>query len=298
MGDKYDFVPNYTGPWISNGQFQSSVEFGDRKPKDQLDALSRLHDTAYAKWSDRLHRTVADTIYATEARKLAKKFPELAAFIVQYGNFTKNSVDTLRETSGYGLPGLIVGGIRNMYHLNDYLMNGDKVKKEILNYYKTDPHIELQTYGEMNTQSSVYNPAEDFNAQKDTTIGLKSGGGIKFGPKLDPDVPVDEPGNLELFGSTTNRKGPLGGFIDTGGQILDESSAHRPQAMNATYNPPDDVVVNRKPLNDSKYKYQLGFRPFGDKGRDRPVYYYPDRQKFTQIKRQRRKYKILPGLFD
>ncbi len=57
-----DSFPNYTGPYISNGKLQESVPFGDKTPKDELDALSRLHDSAYAKWDDRLHRSVADNL--------------------------------------------------------------------------------------------------------------------------------------------------------------------------------------------------------------------------------------------
>lgn len=152
MGDYIDFVPNYTGPFISNGGFQTSVEFGDRVPKDALDALSRLHDSAYAKYSDRAHRMAADAIYAEEAAKLEGMFPAAAGFAVRYGNQTKDSLmNIVGKTKDYAylgpLAGLVIGAVDNGYTLYDYMLNSDEYKNDVLKYYATDPYIHLQPGG-------------------------------------------------------------------------------------------------------------------------------------------------------
>jgi len=163
MGDTFEGVPNYTGPNISDGKFQTSVEFGSAVPKDDLDVLSRLHDSAYAKWNDFNHRTAADAWYSKEAKKLGQTQADLAANAVLYGNFT------MRSLSSYGIDitnftdaipdlitrvveggvlslmtGLVKPAVTNMYNLNSYMVNEDKLRKDLLNYFKTDPHIELQ----------------------------------------------------------------------------------------------------------------------------------------------------------
>lgn len=147
MGDWLGFIPNYTGPYISNGKFQPSVQFGDRRPKDALDALSRLHDTAYAKWDDRLHRTIADRIYNEDAKQLSGMFPEVARFAVTYGNQTINSFNNIKKNWMYGPFGILKGGVENAYDLFQVIDQGDAVAREIRNYYKTDPFIELQLGG-------------------------------------------------------------------------------------------------------------------------------------------------------
>lgn len=140
-------LPNYTGPYISNGSIQESVEFGDKDPKDALDALSRLHDSAYAKYKDQAHRTAADAIYEKEAKKLLAQFPQLAGDLVLYGNQILRSGSTLAQSiSKWGPFGLIIGGVQNMYNLNDYMMNGAKYRKEIQEYYATDPFPNKQVY--------------------------------------------------------------------------------------------------------------------------------------------------------
>ncbi len=139
---------NYTGPYLSNGKYQSSVEFGDAEPNSRLDALSRLHDSAYAHFEDRNHREAADRIYNKEAKELASQFPQLAGEIVEYGNFASNSFSTLIEDTStgfkYGGPfgallGLVYGGVENLLHLNDTLNHGKEYEKDVLDYYASDP---------------------------------------------------------------------------------------------------------------------------------------------------------------
>jgi hypothetical protein len=38
---------NYTGPFLSDGKYQSSVPYGKTPPSSKLDSFSRLHDTDY-----------------------------------------------------------------------------------------------------------------------------------------------------------------------------------------------------------------------------------------------------------
>lgn len=131
-------MPNYTGPYYSDGKIQESVEFGRSAPTSALDAESRLHDSAYAHYKDLQHRMAADSIYESRVTKLGG-FAKFAGEAVLYGNQTLRAGSNLLEYSKYGLVGLVVGSLINDYHLNDYMMNSDKYKKEVLAYYATDP---------------------------------------------------------------------------------------------------------------------------------------------------------------
>jgi hypothetical protein len=116
------FAGNYTGPYWSDGKIQSSVEFGTTDPQSELDALSRLHDTAYAHYSDRGHREAADLIYAREAKRLGEKYPELIGNIVQYGNYTgRQAVQLAKDVGtvpGFPLIGLGKFAITNLFNAN------------------------------------------------------------------------------------------------------------------------------------------------------------------------------------
>lgn len=79
------FTENYTGPYLSDGRFQSSVEGGQAPPRSQLDALSREHDTSYARSRRAQDRRKADLVYYRATRKMGW-FPRLAGDIVLYGN--------------------------------------------------------------------------------------------------------------------------------------------------------------------------------------------------------------------
>lgn len=134
-----NLLPNYTGPYISDGKFQESVLFGDAEPKDKLDALSRLHDTAYAKYKDYGHRQAADKIYNEAAKKLVGQFPSLAGNLVLYGNQAGRAASNLASGLAYGPLGFIYGAVENMVDLNDIMINGDKYAKDINDLYETDP---------------------------------------------------------------------------------------------------------------------------------------------------------------
>ncbi len=145
-----DKMPNYTGPYISNGEYQTSVEFGDVKPLDILDSFSRLHDSAYAKWKDQLHRSVADSIYNESVKNLEGLFPEIAGFAVLYGNQLGRAVSNIISGWEYaaGNPlGALAGGVYNLYELMSYTHNYDSVKREILSYYSTDPYKDTHQLG-------------------------------------------------------------------------------------------------------------------------------------------------------
>lgn len=91
-------MQNYIGPYWSNGKLQSSVAYGNKRPKTRTDALARLHDTAYAVYPDKKHRRAADKVFHDETKGLA----HLLGDIVWYGNkswLTNDDFDknTLRE---------------------------------------------------------------------------------------------------------------------------------------------------------------------------------------------------------
>jgi len=163
MGDTFDFIPNYTGPNISDGKIQKSVEFGSAVPKNDLDVLSRLHDSAYAKWDDYAHRTAADAWYSREAQKLGTTQAAIAADAVLYGNAIMRSLSNygiditnfhdslpilLSKAVVGGLPGLVSGivsgAVKNMYNLHNYILDEFKLQKELQAYFATDPKPWLQ----------------------------------------------------------------------------------------------------------------------------------------------------------
>lgn len=130
---------NYTGPYLSDGKFQNSVYFGDAEPKSKLDALSRLHDTAYATFADYGHRTAADSIYNEEAKKLESIFPQLAGAAVLYGNKVMGSFSNLTSNAALGPLGVLIGAVKNMYNLNDYVLNEERYRRDVLDLYAKDP---------------------------------------------------------------------------------------------------------------------------------------------------------------
>ena len=121
---------NYIGPYWSDGKWQESVAWGSSDPKDELDYLARLHDTAYATYKDEKHREAADLIFNEKAQALAKKFPSLAGNLVQYGNYTERA---LKRTAGNvasgfklggpigALGGLVYTGVQNIVNSNKML---------------------------------------------------------------------------------------------------------------------------------------------------------------------------------
>lgn len=146
---------NYVGPYWSDGKIQESVEWGDREPTDELDALARQHDAAYARFKDRAHREAADQIFAQEARKLNQKAggslasdPRFAAAMVEYGNYAARQAGKLAGYTAYSmvpglgpLAGVLKFGYDNIREMNNRV-HGTHLKKELETvraFYNTDP---------------------------------------------------------------------------------------------------------------------------------------------------------------
>lgn len=139
------FAGNYTGPYWSDGKLQPSVEFGTADPQSELDALSRLHDTAYAHYKDRAHREAADEIYEREAKALVGKFPSLAGNMVLHGNYLARQAKQLASDTmlfpGLPLVGLGKFALTNLWNANK-MVHGtylEKEKKDVEALYGRDP---------------------------------------------------------------------------------------------------------------------------------------------------------------
>lgn len=142
---------NYVGPYWSNGKVQSSVEWGDKEPLNELDALARQHDAAYAHFKDEKHREAADAIFAAEARKLKTKYgskladnPQFAAMMVEYGNHTTRQIKKL-ASSGMFVPGLAPFAVLKygIDHVKEFTarIKGTHLKNETLDvrkFYESD----------------------------------------------------------------------------------------------------------------------------------------------------------------
>nr|WRQ65267.1 hypothetical protein [Tolivirales sp.] len=141
---------NYTGPYWSDGSIQTSVEFGESQPTDYVDEMSRLHDSAYAKFKgdDNMLRA-ADEIYYESLLKDPSAKAKLAREAVLYGNYTVSKLARLAEiektAASLGplglLGGLLYFGVENIFDMNSRL-TGDKYSKEktiLRDYYETDP---------------------------------------------------------------------------------------------------------------------------------------------------------------
>lgn len=240
---------NYTGPYLSDAKLQSSVEFGTAEPKSKLDALSRLHDSAYAKFDDQGHRTAADSLYNENAQKLMGLFPELAGTAVLYGNQVSRSASNLASGVTYGLPGLIYGAVKNMFSLNDQLINGDKYRKEVLAYYNTDPMKDLY-------QSSKYMPTAT-KAQNEQFVKNKFGNvtPIGFSPPVYQELEDISPRSYNTF--MLSKSGPVNSdVIDLGGgavymptQNSVECEAYDPYNSNGSYGWTGTMKYRRKKRN-------------------------------------------------
>ncbi len=163
-------LPNYTGPYISDGKIQESVVFGTTVPNDALDTLSRLHDTAYATYKDYAHRRAADIIYYREAKRLEGLFPELAGISVLVGNQVGSAVTNLVDGALSGPIGFMIGATKNIYNLADFTMNKDKYIKDVLDLYSKDPVDFSQIIGKRPAEYNPYisDPIIDVdNADKD-----------------------------------------------------------------------------------------------------------------------------------
>lgn len=150
---------NYTGPYISDGKFQESVEWGDAPTLNPMDEASRRHDSAYAKWSDIKHRKAADIIYKREMDTITKNqqgltgLEGLAGTAVLYGNEALRQGGDIQPyltyTPGGMLAGLLVHEAKWLYGMNKDLNDMHKRRTylhaeqaEVEKYYKQDPKIQ------------------------------------------------------------------------------------------------------------------------------------------------------------
>lgn len=140
-------MENYIGPYWSDGKWQESVEFGLQPALSGVDAASRLHDSAYAHYTDEAHRTAADEIYSATLKKLNEPLSNLAD-VPLYGNYIKNRAKEIGSdfVTGFkyfgllgGLGSLVYNGVKNVVRSNDLIQNGDTYRKDVLAYYATDP---------------------------------------------------------------------------------------------------------------------------------------------------------------
>jgi hypothetical protein len=129
---------NYTGPYISDGKFQSSVAFGSAIPTDKLDMYSRLHDSAFAKWNDYGHLAAANAMYHGWVQGDSVT-AQVAGNLVLFGNQTLGSLSNLFGAGAAGVAGLLYGGVKNALDLHDYMLNEKRYKAEVSAYYATDP---------------------------------------------------------------------------------------------------------------------------------------------------------------
>jgi len=256
MGDTYDFIPNYTGPNISDGKIQLSVPFGTAVPKDKLDALSRLHDTAYARWEDRYHREVADSIFYDDAIKLGSRTADAAAFAVKYGNYIVNSADNLipgiasgaislgaaiaQAVATGGVFGVVYGAVKNLYNVAQHL-DDTATRKEINEYFATDPHKELQLQNmEWNPDGTAAPRTEVWNPNVTTLNNSKN---ITRGPKPDDFFIVSKAVSYPL----QNDPPVYNGYVP-----LDGGGVNEMQRKTENYDPYIDI--ESKPADKLKFK--------------------------------------------
>lgn len=202
---------NYVGPYWSNGNVQSSVEWGDKSPVHQLDELARNHDAAYAHFADRKHRDAADEIFADGANKIKVKYgkkladdPKFAAAAVQYGNYAGRQAAKLfgYTTSSGPLIGLARFGVDNIIEMQKRI-SGTYLKSEkadVLKFYETDPYKGRYTLAR-NTEpirrvvvkpAPTENPGKASGSSKDGDSARKPEPTRKEATASTPEMPTRE----------------------------------------------------------------------------------------------------------
>jgi len=149
-------MENYIGPYWSDGKWQESVEFGETPALSAVDEASRLHDSAYAHFTDEAHRVAADEIYSATLKRIREPNAALAD-VPLYGNYIKNRAEEIgSDVLGgfrYGglagaFGGLLYNGIKGIVRSNDLIQHGDEYREDVLKYYATDPYIPKETRNE------------------------------------------------------------------------------------------------------------------------------------------------------
>ena len=193
-------MENYIGPYWSNGQWQESVEFGDKDPQSEVDAAARLHDSAYAHFKDEAHRTAADEIFSSTLKKLRGKNSQLAD-VPLYGNYLKNRLVDLGSdvSTGFrvggiigGLGALVYNGVKGIVRSNDLIHNGAKYRKDVLDYYATDTKPAIQTTQVQQKQKPTVSLPKPIAPLQNTTIKQEE----MFTKKKNIVAPSPEPTNV------------------------------------------------------------------------------------------------------
>jgi len=187
------FNENYTGPYLSDGRFQSSVANGKAPPRSKLDALSRDHDSAYALSRSEKDRRKADLVYYRKTRTMGW-FPRLAGNIVLYGNDPARLV-------GFGYSGSSGdssgdGGGANMGNENGR-ERADRLRSE--SQQKSSSEIAVGSMVSENAPVVYYEPDGSFNRVRpevaqtsfmasvsDEYRGTSQGGGSNVSSALRP----------------------------------------------------------------------------------------------------------------
>lgn len=129
----------YTGPYWSDGRFQSSIAFGSNIPIDNVDNESRLHDTAYAVYPDQRHRVAADWLYSQRLEQDTSYKARIIRNIPYYANLASASHVSALFTPfiGFGLLDYIL----HVYYTQNEIKNNayNKEISDVLNLYKEDP---------------------------------------------------------------------------------------------------------------------------------------------------------------
>jgi len=147
-------MDNYTGPGWSNGKQQESVEFGDLPPLSYGDSQSRLHDSAYAHFGDKWHREAADAIYRDRLKDESGAYGYIGHAPL-YGNYAQAQAKNLMQNvyTGVKLAGPVGAFFGALAHEAQYLFDQNhrlgglaKERKEVLDYYGTDPLKETHQF--------------------------------------------------------------------------------------------------------------------------------------------------------
>ncbi len=317
MGDYIDVVPNYTGPYLSNGQVRESVAFGSKPPKNKLDALSRLHDTAYARYSDKFHRTVADLIYAYYCRKYLKgdALAKAAAALVTYGNFTQRAAENLFGTapgaavaktvsSPLALASFVGSSVFNYKLLWDIVHKGEKVDREIRKMYRTeDPYPEYQFDPEHEFTQKDYEIAalrrQNANLPEPDVPKVEAAEKTDSVVNTDPeaDITVYNPSDELEFKHPTEQHET---FLEEAKEALDNEAAKHGKSGLLYSLPEDEAVTHDIPKGanylDYRKMYFDGAKGWREQSPTKTYGWFPQGYQLRK-KKKKRSNKIFAGFF-
>jgi hypothetical protein len=195
---------NYTGPYWSNGQIQSSVPFGDADPIDEVGIQSRLHDTAYHVFQDQPHREAADWIYRHNVGLISGG----KARLVGDAPFFFNSLETYEDfllITPLAIPTL-VGHYVERENRASQISSGalQQEIKDVLKLYDSDP-LKMRWHNKVVPAAEEYARKRDLElAQNESDSGAGSGsdGVSESGLTPTPTQPTAAPNRLEAVRAT------------------------------------------------------------------------------------------------